>query len=177
MNCRFLEPLKDARYLEEAWEWQFDKPRAWQELFAIWQESREEFLASAEKEEKLFIGVFERRRLIAVISLDAAPENCFEAHFDCPRGTPQEIVIESLERVAAHLFERGARAVYVFIARQNRPLKRICRAVGFCKTNVEIIYGQVRGAVVFWEQFVLTKINCQTSSASSIIKTTREIPG
>lgn len=153
MNLRFLDPEKDLPLYEEAWCWQFEKPRWWRELFDIWQEKKEEFLKNRFRETRADIGVFDdREKFVALISLDAAAAGIFEAHFECRRGTSPELLTDAIISAKEHVLGNGAREIFIFVAAPNRPLLKICENCGFERTNIRILYGEFRGAPVAWEQ-------------------------
>ena len=67
MEIRALDPKLDFPLFESAWEWQFSKSARWRYLFGIWEESREEFLAAANRGNQTDFGVFLQGELSAII--------------------------------------------------------------------------------------------------------------
>lgn len=155
LNLRVLEPLKDEKYFLAAWEWQFSKPKSWQELFAIWTETKDEFLAKRFDSSQVDVGIFSDKEFIGLITLNETFPTVFEVHFDCDRNAPRDVLIEAILTTRDHVFSKGATKLFVFVAPQNRATQKLILDVGFRPSNIEILFGQLRGKVVHWKQYAM----------------------
>lgn len=155
MEIRVLDPEKDLALFETAWAWQFDKPTRWQKIFNVWTATREEFLIKTRRECQVDFGIFENGEFCALISLEELQPRIFETHFDCARGTDLNFLIDAIESVIIHVFERGAAQVFASIAGENRAMRRVALTCGFIPTHVEILFGSLGDKILRWQQFVL----------------------
>lgn len=148
---RRLDPIKDRGCFVEAYSWDKDYPRWYQDLEKIAHLPLDKFIDQAP--ERADFGLFVPD-LVGMISILRRAPQVFEGHVWAKRRTP----IEPLGSFGAQLRESlqgdlDMKFGYVWIAQKNLPIKKLCAMIGLRPDGAIEIDGESHGRPIVWERY------------------------
>jgi hypothetical protein len=157
---RALDPELDNSLFDEAWRWQNDKPQWWRDSTAVFRGNKEEFFANTKRDCQVDFGIFSEggAQLFGLLTVIEIKPNVFEAHSDARRGADLDFITTGVKIARDHCFQNGATRFISFVASFNRPVLKMCRAVGYRETGARLLHSaDRRGRIIEWIELELVK--------------------
>lgn len=154
---RRLDSDTDRDFYAEAWAWDIDAPRWYQDSDAVFRpESFDEYMKLAHGDDQCDVGVFDDE-LIGLITVTLRGKGVYEGHLSAKRGANLEMLAEAVLQIRCQLFERGMSEAYLWVAAKNRAIRKLCANAGFYGTFVTMLRGSSHNRPIEWEQWVTTR--------------------
>ena len=156
-SLRRLDPTKDREVYQQVFGWEADYPRWLRDAEKACGVGLDEWLGLGQLERRADIAVYDPE-LAAMFSIhfDRGPK-IFEAHVWAKRRTSLATLVEAADQLISSATNHlGMRAFYVWIAKRNVPIKRLCDRIG-CVADGTMIDGESHGRPIEWQR--MTWIN------------------
>ncbi len=148
---RRLNPKTDEHLLRQCYEWDKDYPKWYQDLEKVSHWPLELFLAEAP--DRADLGVFDDDEFVALVSIIRRDVGIFEGHIWAKRGSRVENLAAAVSWIMERLIEDlQMRFGYVWIAKKNRPVKKMCTMAGLRPDGATQIDGESHGKPIIWER-------------------------
>jgi hypothetical protein len=149
MFIRALQPEEESLF-REAYEWTRDAPKWLKALDSIfgWK-TFEDYYKQAREENQVSFGVFENE-LVALVALVERAKGLFEAELSARRGTDIRLIAQAVREVGNALVSSGQVECFIWVAKRNRPVLRMCEVVGFKRTGISLFKGSYKERVIEW---------------------------
>ena len=149
---RRLDPEQDRECLIEAYSWDKDYPRWYQDLEKVSHWPLEQFLKEAP--DRADLGVFNEDRLVALISIIRRAPYVFEGHIWAQRRSQVDNLANAVAWTITRLKEDlQMRFGYVWIAKKNAPIKLMCIMAGLRFDGGVVVDGESHGKPIVWQRF------------------------
>jgi len=151
MHLRRLNP-DESDLLREVYSWDTDYPQWYQDIEKTERIPLEQFISEAPL--RADIGIFDDE-LIALISILQRGQGVFEGHVWAKRGTCLELLVGATQGLIKSLREDlGMRIGYVWVAKFNLPIKKLCIMAGLRFDGAVVADGESHGRPIIWQRFV-----------------------
>jgi hypothetical protein len=150
MDIRRLSPESDVELYREAFAWDVDAPRWYAQMDSVFRpDSFDECLSLATHDDQVDVGVFEDG-LIGLITISRRGPGLYEAHLSAKRGTDLNLLAEAGYQVKEQLFGLGMKRGFVWVAKKNRPVRRLCQLIGFTPDGFTMLRGRYHDKPIEW---------------------------
>ena len=155
MNIRRLNPKIDQALYAQAFEWEKNYPRWLRDAEKACSVPLPEFLERAVT--RADIGIF-APDFCGMVSIIPRGEGVFEGHIWARRGSAVSVLAEAVDRIRQSLVrDVGMRAGFVWIVKNNRPIKKVCILAGLTPDGAEVVDGESHGKPIVWQ-----RLSCMT---------------
>ncbi len=149
---RRLDPETDRECLVDAYSWDKEYPRWFQDLEKVSHWPLEQFLKEAP--DRADLGVFHDDEMVALISIIRRDVGVFEGHVWAKRKSKVEELANAVSWIIERLVEDlKMRFGYVWIAKRNLPIKQMCIMAGLRFDGTTLTDGESHGKPIVWERF------------------------
>jgi len=149
---RRLNPKDDEHLLREIYDWDRELPRWYQDLEKVSHWPLEKFLKEAP--DRADLGVFDDEEFVALVSIIRRDAGIFEGHIWAKRGSRVENLADAVSWIVERLIEDlQMRLGYVWIAKKNRPIKKLCTMANLRFDGSTLIDGESHGKPIEWQRF------------------------
>ncbi len=149
---RRLDPTTDEHLLREIYTWDKEHPQWYQDLEKVAGWPLEQFLKEAP--DRADLGVFDGEEFVALISIIRRDVGVYEGHVWAKRGNKVEDLAAAVNWVVERLTEDlQMRFGYVWIAKKNRPIKKVCTMAGLRFDGTTLTDGESHGKPIEWQRF------------------------
>lgn len=153
IEIRRLDPEKDRNLYEEAFEWERNYPRWLRDAEKACSVPLPEFLEKADA--RADIGIF-APEFIGMVSIISRGVKVFEGHVWAKRCTNLGMLAEGVGSVVQSLIvDLEMRAGFVWVAKSNRPIRKLCGIIGLLPDGAEVVDGESHGKPIIWQRLSL----------------------
>ena len=152
--------------LREAYHWDDDRPRWYQDMDRVFNGGGEtEFLSLLNDKRNVLVGVFDPE-LTAIIMVVLEGYGVFESHLLARRGANAETIVIAAHSILYDLLEFDLQELYVWVAKRHISVKRLCDNIGLLPDGVRMFKGQYRGRLIEWERRSIRRENLLAEKAA-----------
>jgi len=148
----------DIDLLTEAYKWQFDTPKWFQETMSVWPESKDEYLENSKQE--VHYGIFDGDELISSLRCVEAAPYVMEMHWAMKRKVDFNLIFSDAQVIRDHLFANDVKMLYGYIASRNQSLIKFAKNLGFYDTGSRRYKGLSKNKVIEWTHIVCENNYC-----------------
>lgn len=152
MICR-LDPITDEALLREAFAWQRDAPKWFQQMDATFgPDNVDDFLKAIAEPGVILVGIFQDG-FIGLIIVAEAGRDVFNSHLCAKRGASLEALAQAAAQVTSDFLQLGMKHGFCWVAEKNRAVQRLCSTIGFQYEGICMYRGTYRGRVIKWLRY------------------------
>lgn len=144
----------DADLLRLAYSWDEGRARWYREADNVFNSGPvENLIAQLDDSRKCFVGIWDGDELAAVIIIDCQHEGQFEGHLMAKSNANTTLIQFAIEHLLHELLQFGLEEVYVWIAKRNQGVRKLCSAAGFAPDGVVMYRGAYHNRVIKWLRY------------------------